>query len=274
MNIIKDIKYHISKANIVEKVIYINTAIFIIVVLSKPFMLEQFSLADTLPELTKKPWTIVTYAFIHTRLFHILSNLIILYFIGNLFLDFFSPKKFLLYYFSGLLLGGLLFVAYYTIPNETSNWSLVGASAAVTAVFIGVAAKAPHYALKLRFVGSVELWVLAAIWILLSAFGTAGVNAGSGIAHLGGAAIGYFMTSFFGEGETFLRMFERTPKTKQRPFTKVYKNTTTPKPRKSTKNMKQNQRKVDSILDKISKSGYEALTKAEKDFLFNQKEEN
>ncbi len=234
-------------------------------------MLEEFSLSSAYSDLSEKPWTIVTYAFIHSRLFHILSNLIILYFIGNLFLDFFSSGKFLLYYVLGLLFGGALFVAYYTLSDSTTNWSLVGASAAVTAVFIGVAAKAPHYALKLRFVGSVELWVLAAIWIALSAIGLAGVNAGSGIAHLSGAAVGYIMTKFLSEGNGLLSMFQ--PRPKKRPFTKVYTNNSGLKTRKGTKNVKQNQRKVDSILDKISKSGYDALSKEEKDFLFNQKED-
>lgn len=235
-------------------------------------MLEQFALSSTLSDLGKKPWTIITYAFLHKRLFHVLANLIILYFIGNLFLDFLSTKKFFLYYLLGLLFGGLLFVAYYSFSNEATNWSLLGASAAVTAVFIGVAAKAPHYALKLRFVGSVELWVLAAIWIVLSAFGTAGVNAGSGIAHLGGAAVGYLLTTFFTEGEAFLQIFKKKPQ--KRPFTKVYKNPATPKTRRSNSDIKHKQRKVDAILDKISKSGYDALTKEEKDFLFNQKEDN
>lgn len=272
MNTIKDIKNHINNANIVEKLIYINVAIFIIVVLSKAFMMAQFSLPSNLEALGEKPWTIATYAFIHTRLFHILSNLIILYFIGNLFLDFFSSKKFLLYYLVGLLFGGLLFVVYYALSNEATNSTLIGASAAVTAVFIGVAAKAPHYALKLRFVGSVELWVLAAIWVFLSAIGTAGVNAGSGIAHLGGAAIGYLMTTYFAEGDGLLQIFSRKPK--KTPFTKVYRNPTSTKTKSSHTKRQQNQRKVDRILDKISKSGYEALTKDEKDFLFNQKEDN
>ena len=271
MNIINDIKEHISKANVVEKLIYFNIIIFVIVVLSEAFMLEQFSLSSVYTDLNSKPWTIVTYAFIHSRLFHILSNLIILYFIGNLFLDFFSSRKFLLYYALGLLFGGAFFVTYYAFSESTTNWSLVGASAAVTAVFIGVATKAPHYALKLRFVGSVELWVLAAIWIVLSALGTAGVNAGSGIAHLAGAGVGYSMTKFLAEGDALLGIFQ--PKPKKRPFTKVYTNNSSLKTRKGEKNVKQNQRKVDSILDKISKSGYDALSKEEKDFLFNQKED-
>lgn len=234
-------------------------------------MLDHFSLAASSTELGNKPWSLITYAFIHTRLFHILSNIIILYFIGNLFLDFFSSKKLLLYYVLGLLFGGLLFIAYFALSNETSNWSLIGASAAVTALFIGVAAKVPRYALQLRFVGSVELWVLAAIWIVLSVVGTAGVNAGSGIAHLGGVAVGYVLTTFFTEGDALIKLFEK--KQKKTHFTKVYKNPATPKTRPGISRIKQNQRKVDAILDKISKSGYDALTKEEKEFLFNQKED-
>jgi len=180
----------------------------------------------------------------------------------------------LIYYILGLLVGGVLFIGYYELSNKSSVFPLGGASAAVTAIFIGVAAKAPHYALRLRFVGSVELWVLAAIWITISALASSGVNAGSGVAHLGGAVTGYLLTAYFNEGSFLERQLIRKPKpkSKKHPFQKVYRTKSAPKVKPSHQKQKQNQEKVDVILDKISKSGYEALSKDEKDFLFNQKE--
>jgi len=223
-------------------------------------------------DMSSKPWTLLTYGLVHFDLVHIFSNLLVLYFIGNLFLDFFSPKKFLIYYILGLLIGGILFIGYFELSNKTTNWSLIGASAAVTSIFIGVAAKVPHYALRLRFVGSVELWVLAAIWITISALGSSGDYAGSGVAHLGGAITGYLLTTYFNEGAFLEKLVKRKPKLAKNPFKKVYRTKSPIKTKPSRSKKKQDQQKVDAILDKISKSGYEALSKDEKDYLFNQKE--
>jgi len=268
---INDIKEHIRQANFVEKMIYALTIVFVIVFILPAEMISIFSLPPSLNGVSDKPWTIVSYAFIHVRFFHLLSNIIVLYYIGNLFLDFFSPKKFLIYYALGALFGGVFFIAYYELSGKTSAFPLGGASAAVMAIVVGLATKIPHYSLKLRFIGSVELWVLAAIWVAISAFGAAGVNAGSGVSHLGGALLGFALTSYFKEGETLEKMMKR--KSKPSPFQKVYKNKKPIKTNPSFTKKKQNQQKVDAILDKISKSGYEALTKEEKDYLFNQKED-
>ncbi len=245
---------------------------YIISVLFPNYTESWFALPATFSEISTKPWTLISYSFVHFRLLHILSNLIILYFIGNLFLDFFSNKKLLIYYFLGILVGAILFAVYYSISDKSTVYPLGGASAAVTAIFIGLAAKTPHYALRLRFVGSVELWVLAAIWIGMSALSAVGVNAGSGIAHLGGAILGYVLTVYLNEASSLENLIISKPRRKKSPFRKVYKNKQTPKTTPSHSKKKQNQKEVDAILDKISKSGYEALSKEEKDFLFNQKE--
>lgn len=234
-------------------------------------MVSAFSLSSNLNALATQPWTIFSYAFIHVRFFHLLSNVIVLYYIGNIFLDFFTPIKFLIYYVLGALFGGVFFIAYYKLLGKTATFPLGGASAAVMAVIVGLATKIPHYSLKLRFIGSVELWVLAAIWVAISAFGAAGVNAGSGVAHLGGAFVGFVLTAYFKEATTLENMLKRKPKTN--PFQKVYKNQKTVKTKPSYAHKKHNQQKVDAILDKISKSGYDTLTKEEKDYLFNQKED-
>lgn len=270
MSQLNDIKEYIRQANTVEKIIYANIIVFIGVLLFPSAMVAYFSLPAQIAGVGDKPWTIISYAFIHVRFIHLLSNIIVLYYIGNLFLDFFSAKKFLIYYILGGLFGAVFFITYYELSGKVTPFPLGGASAAVMAVIVGLAAKIPHYSLKLRFIGSVELWVLAAIWVALSALGAAGVNAGSGISHLGGALLGFVLTFYFKEAETLEKMIKRKPKAN--PFKKVYKNKKPIKTRPSYKDKKQNQEKVDSILDKISKSGYDALTKEEKEYLFNQKE--
>ena len=271
MTILRDIQDHIKQTDILEKLIYINVALYIVTLFATDFMPTWFALPTSLAAFANKPWTLISYAFIHKEFFHILSNLIVLYYIGNLFLNFFSKKKLLIYYILGGMAGGISFLLFYFVQNKT-GYPLGGASAAVSAILVGLTVKVPHYSLRLRFIGSVELWVLTAIWIGLSVITTAGVNPGGGVAHLGGAIIGYLLTAYFREGAIFENLFSNSFKNKKTPFKDVYTNPKAPKTKQGYSTKKQNQRKIDAILDKISKSGYEALTKEEKEFLFNQKD--
>lgn len=269
MNIIKDIKQHLKQTNIVEQLIYINVLFFIITALLKVSMINWFALPSGLQEVFAKPWTFISYSFVHVELFHILSNLLVLYYVGNLFLNFFSNKKLLVYYILGLLVGGIVFVLFNFMATKTTG-PLIGASAAVTAILVGLTTKVPHYSLRLRFIGSVELWVITTVWVGLSVLGTVGINAGGAVAHLGGAIIGYLLTAYFNEGSIFVKLLNKRKKSS---FQKVYTNSKASNTTQSYKSKKRDQRKIDAILDKISKSGYEALSKEEKDFLFSQKEE-
>ncbi len=272
LNIFNDIKLAYIRASIVEKIIYINIACFLFSVLFKSFAINWFALSSSTENLLVKPWSIISYAFIHLRFIHILGNLIILYYIGNLFLDFFTKKQFLNYYFLGAIIGGLSFVLYSFLSSKFSP-SLAGASAAVTAIFVGIAAKIPRYALQLRFIGSVELWVLAAIWVVLSILQLASINSGGAIAHLGGAAFGFIYTKQLENGTDIGKWFENIINF----FATLFKTTSTNNLKtvyKSKKNTskkdvsKSQQRKIDDILDKIGKSGYESLSKEEKEYLF------
>lgn len=273
MSQLQDIKEHIFKSNIVERLIYLNIGIYIITLLFTGPMLHLFGLASAPTALMSKPWTLFSYAFLHRDFLHVFSNLLVLYYIGNMFLNFFSEKKFIIYYVMGLLIGGLVFVLFYFLKENTTGTLLIGASAGVMAIMVGLASKIPHYALKLRFIGSVELWVLAAIFVALSALGTAGVNAGAGVAHLGGALMGFLLTAYFNEGAFLVQKRNVKAKKRKTTFQHVYTNNSPIKTKKSHSKKKQNQQKVDAILDKISKSGYDALSKEEKDYLFNQKED-
>lgn len=273
VNIINDIKQAYFKANITEKIIYINVFLFLITVIFSNFMVEWFALPSNFATFLNKPWTLITYAFIHQKLLHVLSNLLVLYYIGNLFLNFYTKKQFLNFYFLGGIFGAVIFLSYYYIINKTFAFPLAGASAAVTTIFIAIATKIPRYAIRLRFIGSVELWVLAAIWVVLSILQLANPDKGTAIAHLSGAFFGYIYAIQLDKGndigkwfESILNYFSNLLKPKNKsPFKAVYKT----KRRTSTNKVpKSKQRKIDDILDKISKSGYESLTKDEKEFLF------
>jgi membrane associated rhomboid family serine protease len=267
-----ELKQAYRKANIVERIIYLNVILFFFTFLFKSFMINWFGLPSNLGEFMSKPWTLISYAFIHERFIHVLANLLILYYIGNLFLDFHTRKPFLNFYFLGLLFGGFIFLAYHYVFN-IEGAPLGGASAAVTTIVVAIAAKIPRYAIRFRFIGSVELWVLATIWVALSILQLVNPDKGGPIAHLGGAVFGYLYTKQLQKGNDIGKWFENIIDY----FTNVLK----PKEKDSLKTVhrsgnrrsksdlnKSKQRKIDDILDKISKSGYESLTQEEKDYLF------
>ncbi len=271
MNFLNDIKEAYFKANIVEKLIYINILLFLITALFSNFMLNWFALPTNLAEFISKPWTLLTYAFIHQRFFHVLSNVLVLYYIGNLFLDFHTKKQFLNFYFLGIFVGGIFFLLNYYLFEKSGN-PLGGASAAVTTIFVAIATKTPRYALRLRFIGSIELWVLAAIWVSLSILQLTNNDNGGAIAQVSGAAFGYLYTKQLSAGNDIGKWFENIVDyfanlfnaKKKSNLKTVHKS----KRRSANKVTKTKQRKIDDILDKISKSGYNSLTQEEKDFLF------
>ena len=265
-NVVKTIQRKFKSATIVEKIIYINIAVFAIAYLTKAlFSLMQwgedpffnwFALPANFSNFFLRPWSIISYGFLHGDFLHILFNLIILFYFGNLFLDFFSKRDFLIYYFLGILFGGVIYMfSYNYFPALKTNTAyLVGASAGVTAILVGLATKIPNYAMNFRFIGSIKLWYIAVGVILLDIIQIPVSNTGGHLAHLGGALIGFLLTNQTNRGKNISNIFSSIFKTKkQNPLKTVYKK---PKPKKPKKNSNAHQRKIDDILDKISKSGY------------------
>ena len=280
--IIDDIKYHVTNAGIVEKLIYINLALYFLTLMTAVFskwfnihdniIIEWFSLNSNIDVFLYKPWTIISYGFIHAGFIHILFNLISLFYIGHLFLEYFTPKQFLYFYIMGSLFGGILFLTSYNfIPffkNETVP--LMGASAGVLAIFAGIATYLPNYQLKIRFIGYVPLWKVALVFIVLDLIQLSGNNAGGHFAHLGGALFGFLYVNGIGNKEiNILEPFNNLFKKKEKNPLKTVYNSGQKMP-KSGSFKTNNQKRTDLILDKISKSGYDTLTKEEKEFLFKQ----
>ena len=273
MDFINDIKHSFLKANSAERIIYLNVAFFIVALFASSFVVNWFALPASFDTFIAKPWTIITYAFVHTRFLHLLSNLIVLFYIGNLFHDFFTGRQFLNVYFVGAIFSGLVFLTYNYVTGR-SVMPLGGASASITAVFVAVSTKIPRYGLHLRFIGSIELWVLAAIWVCLSIIGMSSTNGGGSVAHLAGALFGFVYTKqlekgndigswFNAIGDAFINMFKRTSDSNLKTVHKASKRNG-----KTKNEPKTTQKKIDEILDKIGKSGYDSLTKEEKEFLF------
>jgi membrane associated rhomboid family serine protease len=274
-----NLKTKFSSVNIVEKIIYINVIVFLVTYLFKTisfltgldesFIVTWFALSPYFSSLIIKPWTIISYGFLHEGLIHILFNLFILYFIGNLFLDYFNRKQFLVYYFLGVIFGGIIFMLSYNYfpALKTRETFLVGASAGVTSIIIGIASFIPNYALRFRFIGNIKLLYIAIFLIALDIIQIPNGNAGGHLAHLGGALIGFLLTTKLNKGKSLILWMESLLQPKQKsPLSTIHRR------EKSSIRKKENsidrQKKIDRILDKISKSGYDALSKEEKDFLF------
>ena len=207
--------------------------------------------------------------FFHGNFIHLLFNLIFLFYIGNLFLNFFTVKQFISYFLLGIISGGLAFLLL------QPQGFLVGSSAGIMAVLVGLATKIPTYEIRLNLIGGVKLWIIAAIYVAVSLVGLDGLNSGGNIAHLGGALLGFFYTKQLQRGSDIGNFFEKFINSitsiftlkKQNPLKTVHKNKNI-KRKPTHKEQNAHQRRIDGILDKISKSGYESLTKDEKDFLF------
>lgn len=279
MNWFTNIYHKYLSRSIVEKIIVINIILFVLTYffntlsflfkVDENLILEWFSLQPEFDILLYKPWTIVSYGFLHIGFFHILFNLLVLFYFGNLFLDFFKPKQFLTYYFLGIISGGLVYMLSYNyLPGlKTQQTLLVGASAGVTAIVIGIASHIPQYALRFRFIGSIKLSYIAIAMVLLDVVQIPNGNAGGHLAHLGGALLGFIMTRYLDQGSGLLRWTDQLFRPKEkRPLKTVYKSDK--RPYRPAVNKSNDQAKIDAILDKISKSGYDTLTKEEKDFLF------
>jgi membrane associated rhomboid family serine protease len=272
------LRYQFNVLGVVEKLIVFNVLVFIISGLLKAltnFFLEDWlSLPKDLHTFFLHPWSLVTYSFLHSGLFHILFNMLWLYFAGRILVNLFGAKKFLWVYFLGVVFGGLLFlISYNVFPNLIrQNTYLVGASAGVLAVLIFVCTYLPHKEIRFFFF-NLKLWHLGVGVVLLDLIQIqSNENIGGHLAHLGGAFLGYLFARQLQKGNDLTKGFEQyaayfKPKRKS-PLKTVYKKNDSAKSDEAYK-QQAHQKKIDAILDKISKSGYESLSKAEKDFLFN-----
>ncbi len=193
---IQQIKYKFLNAKIIEQLIYVNIGVylltFILGIFGNHFLTEWFALNSDFNVFIKKFWTIISYGFLHNGFIHLFGNLLALFYFGNLFLDYFTRKQVLNFYLLGTFVGGLFFLlGSYFIPSLNST-QLVGASAGVSAILIGIATYLPDYQIKFALIGYVKLWHIALFWLSYNLLLiTANSNLGGNLAHLGGALFGF-----------------------------------------------------------------------------------
>ena len=286
MNIIEDLKLQYKLGGITNRLIYWNVGCFLISYvlpgILKVFGLElsivqYVSLSSNPSDLLWKPWSVISYAFFHFDFFHILFNMLVLNFASQLFLTFFTQKQFLGLYLLGAIFGGAVFIATYYLLNMSAP--MIGASAAIMAILMAATTYQPLMDVRLLLIGKVKLWHITAVLLILDLMQLRLGNMGGHISHLAGAFFGFVYVKAL-EGGTdmsvivtkiidfFVNGFRKSPST---PFKKVHKNYSKPVERRTTSRIvtkDKTQQQIDEILDKISQSGYDSLTKEEKDFLF------
>ncbi|MDA0195933.1 MAG: rhomboid family intramembrane serine protease [Bacteroidetes bacterium] len=243
------------------------------------FVMPYLALPSNVEDFVIKPWTLISYGFIHHGFLHILFNMLFLYWFGKLIKEYLGGQRVLSIFFLGIIAGGLLYIILYNFlplfQDSVHESRLLGASAGVFAIVVGAATFMPNYTLMLLFIGPVRIKYIAIFYVLLSFLQSAGANAGGEIAHLGGAIMGFVYIKQLHKGNDWgtpiaavmnwvKSFFVRQPKIKVSYSRKEKSRTKT-----SSNVSRGEQDEIDTILDKISESGYESLSSDEKQKLFN-----
>ena len=282
MSIASEIKQSFKHGNMLTKIIYANVFVFLVVKIvevgfyisgsgGQDFLLSYLAVPSDISHLLFRFWTPFTYMFLHSGFLHILFNLLWLYWIGLIFVDFLNEKRFLaVYIFGGLSGAALYLLAFNTIPIFTeSTGFLLGASASVMAIVLGITMYVPDYTLYLVLIGPVKLKWLAVVLIVLDIIMLTDGNPGGHIAHLGGALYGNYWGFRLKKGKDITKWITNGmsfPTFKTKSKVKVHYTNNTFSQQSPQNDF--DQKTVDSILDKIAKSGYESLTQSEKEQLF------
>jgi membrane associated rhomboid family serine protease len=290
MGIWNDIKKTFRDGSNLTKLIYINISVFILLtivaiigfLLNNPSIsvitLNFFSVPSSFKLFLLRPWTLITYMFVHKDIWHILFNMLWLFWFGKIFLEYLDQRKLVAVYLLGGISGALLYIlsfnifpAFAGIVNESVA---IGASASVMAIVIAIAAYVPDYTVHLFLFGRIKIKYMAFAIFVLTSIMDFSVNSGGKLAHIGGAFFGYFYTLNLRQGRDIGKGFNKVIDL----FVTIFK------PRKKlkvthkkaadefeyNKTKAVHQAMVNRILDKISKGGYDSLTKEEKETLFKE----
>lgn len=295
-DILDDLKRTFRQGNIVVRLIYINVAVFVLGLLLAVvlglfnidinYLLRDLYLPADLLQLLRRPWTLITYMFMHAGIWHLLGNMLWLYWFGKLFLYFFSSKHLRGLYVVGGLAGALLYIVAYNLfpafSTQLYSATLVGASASVLAIAIATAVREPDFRINLMFIGPVKLKYFALFIVLFDVLYVESDNAGGHLAHLGGALAGWWFVRGLGQGYDVTHwvnvcidavggLFHKRERKPRKPKMKVHVNNARGN---RAADYEYNARKktqsdeVDRILEKLKKSGYGSLSEEEKRKLF------
>jgi len=292
MGIWDEIKRTFSNGSYLIRLIIINIAVFIfltIVAIAGYLLNNQglaagavniFSVPASFEALLLRPWTLLTYMFTHKDIWHILFNMLWFYWFGTIFLQYIGQKKLVAVYLLGGICGAFLYIVSFNVfpvfTGMVADSSAIGASASVMAVVIAIAAYVPDYTVNLLLLGRIKIKYMALAIFILTSFMDFSINSGGKIAHIGGAVFGYMYSMNLRKGRDlgkWVNLIIDSVVTLFKPGKKKKMKVTYKKPvndRDYNKQKADHQNRINAILDKISKGGYESLTKEEKDLLFRE----
>jgi len=293
MGIWDDIKLTFRNGSNLTRLIYINIGVFVLITIIAGigFLLNDqevavkalniFSVPASLSALLARPWTLITYMFTHKDIWHILFNMLWLYSFGRIFLEYLDQRKLVAVYLLGGLSGAIVYIISFNVfpafSGIVADSIAIGASASVMAVVIAIAAYVPDYTVQLFIFGRIKIKYLALAIFVLTSIMDFSVNSGGKLAHIGGALFGYLYILNLRRGhdigkgfnsiiDFFATLFK--PRKKLKVTHKKVANEF-----EYNKIKVEHQKKINQILDKISKGGYDSLTKEEKETLFKESQQ-
>ena len=266
-----------DQKNPINKYIAINAFVFVALLISAAFyvlgdipnpfkmwVMQYFSLTANWKVFIFKPWTFFTYAFIHEKFFHLLFNMLVLHWFGNLIIEYLNKNRMLFIFWAGVLGGGILYALFFD-GNQ-----LIGASAGIMALVIASATLLPNYEIVLAIFGRIKLKYVGLAYLIIDLFSMMGSNAGGSVAHLGGALIGFLAIKQIQAGNDWSNMVIPINNFIDKLFTRKNKLKIVHRSEQQAQASKAivSQAEVDQVLEKITKSGYDSLNKSEKELLF------
>ncbi len=297
-NPVNEFKRFFTNGSTLSFLIIVNVAVWVLIQIIKvilflynqpdsaiagSWVIHSLAIPASLTTLASKPWTLFTYMFLHIEIWHLLFNMLWLYWFGKIFMEYLTSGQLFQVYLLGGISGGLVYVLAFNIfpvffPVVDDSFAL-GASASVMAIVTTISFYTPNYTIQLLFFGRVKILYLTIILFVFDFFMISSGNAGGHLAHIGGALLGLsyglilknsknrgnfqnnasFFNNFKNKFSGNAGRYKQSTDPFQRPFTDEQYNI----------RKKENQKRVDEILEKISKGGYDSLTKEEKNFLFN-----
>jgi membrane associated rhomboid family serine protease len=291
MGFMQEIRVSFLRAEGLYRLMLVNIIVFLVIGISKVLMylsgggtywlmliLEKVAVRSSVEALANQPWSLITYMFVHENFFHILFNMLILFWTGKIFCEYLGSKKIVTVYFLGGIAGALLYIAAYNVfpafNDVVEHSHLIGASAGVIAVLVAIATLIPDYSIHLLLFGPVRLKYIALFLTLLYLISIPDGNAGGNISHLGGALFGFVYTKSLRAGHDLGGWFEFITSKITGLFTPGSRIRVVHNKRKSASayaaDKRNRQEVIDAILDKISQSGYSSLSREEKEILFRE----
>ena len=284
-NLLNGLKNFFLQKNVLSRLMLINVTIWIICLFISvftwlfnisdiSFVTKLFAVPSDISALAEKPWSVFTYMFLQEEFWHLFFNMLMLYYGGKIFMQYFSEKQLLLTYIFGGLFGALFFILAFNVfpvfENMKGHAFALGSSASVLSILISAATYRPDYTLNLFLLGQVKMKWVAIVFVIIDFLSITKGNSGGHIAHLGGALWGFLYVSMLKSDFDIYKIFKKKAKIRVKTVNSENYHKRPKTDEQYNAERAQEQEEIDRILDKIAKNGYSSLSEKEKEFLFRQ----